>query len=977
MILRFKSKKYNFLWPLYILKYCLPIIFITFFGQTFILILSVYECTNGITFYDENYSCPNKKAFRILYPLTVFPIIIQIFFGFITVTLYFIPDYISINNNNSVLVKRNTLSDISFLFCKIIIIAFFIFDKEIENEHLEIIIFICLLTGFNAYCNLFWQNYSNIIIKRFNNLLCLILFWSFFNLLIKKIFASIGYNGEIYLFICGLFLIILYYSYYSRKSTDFLKLQFNNITSNTECLNYIKYFLKILHEKDISRDSSLIFNSYIEKIEKNCVDKKCPLKKYLESLSQGITSKYLLLQYVENLYKKAKSKFPNDTILRINYAIFLCTQCNKKKEAQNELESINSYFYNDNFNLFVCKKYLEEFQLINFENNKNELEIMNMNQNLEYKNNSKNFKELIIKSASLYYDFWISLHNYHIQGIEDFNKLNDIGNKINKIIKDIDNIFEKLNKFKINYEIIKLYESFSKDILNNNEKYQKSHNILINLLSEKKISNEREINFLNFDMKFLIENDDNNYLIISVEEKGKGVIKNISFGICQMFGYHKDEIIGKNINIFIPEIFQKDHDKLINDLFEKSKTKFYDCLINKLIYKPEYIKLYTHAKNKSKYLIPLHLLIYLVKTEEAELVYIVEVKRNNSYIGVLNSNFNVKEEKNINICCILTDINFKIQTFTSNCLELLKLNTNFINSNIDITSFIKQLNNDLLTNPTLTKSENLDFDDSEIRTYDKMDKYGSNKSSNRFNLIDKTNLNKTKNITKLIKSKYSYPNEISWIIDTNGKSSITYKKEQIIKKSTLFSTDIKNNSINNTIYEKKFLMQVREAYINNRLKGYYFYFDELKSLYKKKTNNIKNVKSFFRPKSKVNYFNYKKIKIDDEQNINAKISRKNTLHLRGENKSQGKNVNFDFYRINIKRSKSRNEYYQDDIITNEYNINPNYIPKSKFNFVLDLNTISYKPCTNITSFLDIVQNLKKQAYEKITIQQKSNKANTN
>ena len=129
MILRFKSKKYNFLWPLYILKYCLPIIFITFFGQTFILILSVYECTNGITFYDEKYSCPNKKAFRILYPLTVFPIIIQIFFGFITVTLYFIPDYISINNNNSILVKRNTLSDISFLFCKIIIIAFFIFDK--------------------------------------------------------------------------------------------------------------------------------------------------------------------------------------------------------------------------------------------------------------------------------------------------------------------------------------------------------------------------------------------------------------------------------------------------------------------------------------------------------------------------------------------------------------------------------------------------------------------------------------------------------------------------------------------------------------------------------------------------------------------------------------------------------------------------------------------------------------------------------
>ena len=35
MSIRLKSKRYNILWPIYILKYCLPILFISFFGQTF------------------------------------------------------------------------------------------------------------------------------------------------------------------------------------------------------------------------------------------------------------------------------------------------------------------------------------------------------------------------------------------------------------------------------------------------------------------------------------------------------------------------------------------------------------------------------------------------------------------------------------------------------------------------------------------------------------------------------------------------------------------------------------------------------------------------------------------------------------------------------------------------------------------------------------------------------------------------------
>lgn len=54
---------------------------------------------------------------------------------------------------------------------------------------------------------------------------------------------------------------------------------------------------------------------------------------------------------------------------------------------------------------------------------------------MEYKNNSIEFKKLLSKSSYLYYDFWTSLYTCHLQGSEDFKKLNDIGAELNQLIE--------------------------------------------------------------------------------------------------------------------------------------------------------------------------------------------------------------------------------------------------------------------------------------------------------------------------------------------------------------------------------------------------------------------------------------------------------------------------------------------------------------------------------------------------------------
>ena len=971
MSFRLKSKKTDILWPINILKYCLPLFFITFFGQTFFLIISLFECKNGKRYYDQNVFCKNKWFYGLL-PFSIISLIIQLFISFLTVSMYYKPDYIN-NKTDSVLIKRNSFPDITFLFCKIIIILIFILDRQYESEHWGILFFISILTGFNAYFNIFIQNYSNITIRRFNNALSLSLFWSFDTLLIQKIIQNFHFNGGLYLFFFGIILIILFCFFYNDNYTDFLIINFSNINSSTNCLNYIKYYLKMIEAKDISRDSLLIFNSFISKAEERCNNKKCVLNKYLESLSKGIDSKFLLLQYAEKLFKIAISKFPEDIYLKINYVIFLNTKINKKKEAKTELFLIKPKFFsfNDNYNLYLCDKYLEEYFTIINAKNKEKMETFNMIQALEYRNYMNEFKLLLIKSSTLYYDFWSSLYSSHIQGTEDLDQLNDIGNQLYKSVEKIEKLFLKLNEIKNNdYEVIKLYESFIKNILNSKEKSKKYHDISIDLSNYNKI-NYKEADYTNCDLEILKESDENNYLIISADEENKGIILNMSLGACSIFGYHKNELIGKKMDILIPDIFKNMHEKTFNDVTEKLKTQFYDNLVNNLVYKPEYTAAYVHAKNKSKYLVPLYLKTYLVQTEESELVYIVEINRNYNYIGELNENFNKNDNNNENICCILVDNNLKIKAFTSNCVDILKLNSNIINSNYDISYFIKQLNDDYqATTYTLTTNKDyLDFEISDITNEDnvflKLNDNNSNKNIN--SIINKSIENKLKNKKKLIKSKFSCPRRITWKIESNDKASILYSEKMKNKTLSLLSQNDSQNI--NDKYEKHYIMLVREAFILNKPIGFYFYFKKAKNLESKnktlklirKSRNKKN--SLFKNINIEEILHYSKPEGDSSKIINLKTNyaHKNTMHIPEHFNEQKKNINvmFDLENTNINKFEDEN------------NINNKFIPQSNFNFIFDINTMSFKPLNDIKPPFELIENLKNEALNKRNIVQES------
>jgi hypothetical protein len=146
------------------------------------------------------------------------------------------------------------------------------------------------------------------------------------------------------------------------------------------------------------------------------------------------------------------------------------------------------------------------------------------------------------------------------------------------------------------------------------------------------------------------------------------------------------------MNILITKILQQTHDIMLSEQNEKHKLQFLDDLNKNKIYFPGFIKKEAFGITKMKFLIELTLNIYFVKTENNSLVYIVEIINYNPLMLDLMKPFN-----NSTKCCVLTDENFLIQTFSANSLEHLKFNYSDIHSNYSIINYIKQFQEDYLT----------------------------------------------------------------------------------------------------------------------------------------------------------------------------------------------------------------------------------------------------------------------------------------
>ena len=960
-----------------ILKYLLPFFSNFLFGQFFLLLIIIFDCQGGHSYINENLECRKGNWFYIEEPFCIIALIFHFIIAYITNSLYCKSIYE--NSNCNVLKKTNTIPDITLLLTKIIIIITYILDKGEESEHWALLSFFIFITGINAYITVVFKNRENKFLNSLSTIFALILNVGFDSLFIGKIFKKWEFNGAIYLFFAGVIVIILYVIIHNQNDIDFMKINYKSIEKSDDCLKYIKKILDIINNKNNYRSNNLLLKSYITNIENNCLEIDCPLKRYINNLKEGIDYSFFLYQFCDKIFIYAINKFPKNVSLKMYYIIFLLTKLNNKIKSRviyNELKEYD-YYLSDGFKYFKLTKYF---------NIKNKLNFNNFN-SIEYKNDVNKFRELIENTTFLYHRFWSSLLMSKIKGKHDFIRFNKTATKILKLIEKIDVDYNLLMKIKNNnIELIKLYTEFIHTIVNNNNKYEKQKEYLINLIYNDNRNDSTEIDFNNFFINILDGKDLYQYLVISAENKNIGNILYVSTNSCPIFGYKKEELINKNINALIPEILRNAHDNLIKLKSNNLKLSYYESITKNNIYTPEFFVKMVFAISKSKFLIPLKLKIYLVSTEEGSLVYIIEIiKENYNFRIKINNDINNKISENnfYKTCCVLTDENFIIQYFSPNCCNLLHLNYNDINSNHSIMNYIQQLYDEYVSyfNNDTTNNEKSDFQTSgisfqnKLKQQDKIRKYNIDNDINFMELYP-SEIGKQKQ-EELVNKKYLLERKITW----KKKSNINincYNLNQSRRQSLmnnygndnikLMDSFIDDNSMNDYYYEQNLYMKIKKIKIQNKKIGYLFLF--------KIDEDSKMAPSHYNTGSNVDV----KISFDKV----SKIKPNSTFNKHKTDEIERKKIN-DF---DIKNGQQQHNLLQNnrsmkilqpitglkEDLDNNLNLNGNYIPNDEFNFEFNVNTFTYQPSKkykeNELSYI-----LKDQAMNKINKYKKEDNKN--
>ena len=954
-------------WPIHVLREIISFITKPLFIPILSILMSILNCKDGKNYFNDKITCEKNWKIYLRSLLSIISSLLFIFETFLIEKIFF---ETQISNNNP-MAKFTSESDIYFLLSKILLIIVFTFWNN-ENNKWFLVMVLFSMSLLNLFIFISMSPYYDKRIIKVYGILFTIFFWTNTVLLWGKIFENTNFDGCIGLFTIGIPIFIILIISNDKMFEGNILFSLNKINSGIQAIKIIKELLYLIDTKDFIRSSKLMLTSYINQYEERCIESDCPIKKYLSTLENNkIDAPVFLVQHCEDVYQNSISKFPLETKLRISYAFFLMDRLNKKKQASNELAIASNYpmSFEEEFIIFRYKKILEEYIASDGEDDEN-LDIVS---NLEYTNYYKSFKNSIMKVSSLYIDFWTLLLNPNQDIHEDLTHLNDYGAEINKLVEDINLSFEKMQKFKVNDpEVINYYSDFLSDILNDKEKSDKYKKLLQETEIIVQTNTDKEKNKI-LNIETLLLNDEYHYIIVSAKPEKFGIITNISLGICPIFGYSKNEIIGKTIEFLMPDIYQKKHREVLKEKLKEFKKNLFSTSEQKVTYN----EIYTFGKNKSKYLIQINLKPSLIQTETDENIFISRLWQDKcSFSSSAKST-----------CFLITNNLLKIQYFTPNAITLLGISSNMINSNIEITEFIKQFYEEFLkyildhqqhtpeekmqlkriilikkfknpviinwkrpeninhspTNEQQTTSEVNDFKNHIFNLRKSTPNVSNHPMANNSSFIglnQKKQALITKTLTTSVIKKYPTPNQIT----PNKRNN-----SNVVNLNNNININNHNNNTNIiTNLDDVFMLTVSIAKIKNNHEGFIFKFESFK--YKTKTNIGTSI---------FNSFIMSQRKRDIDHHVKKKESTETLAYFtKGQNFS--KNY-YDFKEKSINESITPKEGEISNF-SNIFKVDKNYIPESKNIFQLDFKNMCFKIKNDDESIRDY---LKEEAIKKL------------
>ena len=635
-------------------------IIFTYIPLTEIMLMPL-KCVNDYNYFFQQEAKCWTAAYWLYVIFGIFGSII-LFCSFLFILFF----YFSPFPNESSSIRMNSFNDIFLLIAKLIIIIRFLFVK---NEYLSIIILL-LLSIYLLFSEFSEETYSNNVLETVVNIRNCFVFWTYFMLLISKFAENTKFKKIYFLLLLGYpiitFLTITKFKLkeysvfnvfgelknekvYLKKTRIWIKL----IDSFIENGKNLKYGNELKNQKD-----DLLIRGIIKIHTKKCINEECPLTKFTKNPGNFSIQKQCLLNGMTIHFNSGIKTFPLNPIIKIYYIQFNFSHRFNLNSVRTNLNSLRKIKTNINVEYIIfCLeqeiKIMENKSNDNNDSNEAEFELDLLEQKY------RRLKFLIENITKLYVEFW-GIFTVNITNNLNSDKLYTIGEKLNKYSKEIKFLWEnelKDKKIDINHQgIIQLYSRFLKEILwdqkRSAEILEKINEVHYNQY-EIKINNSEKFQLNNINA--LLENQD--YLIFAnSNEKGKCNIVQCSNSITYLLGYEKSEIIGKPIEILMPDIFIDGHKAMLEERIKiisleknKEKDSFRDSN-KKLIFIP--------VKNKMGYIVPLNAKFTLYDDNDYSNSFIIKTK------------FELKDSKSLYPYYIITKDDFTVDSISSSAINL-------------------------------------------------------------------------------------------------------------------------------------------------------------------------------------------------------------------------------------------------------------------------------------------------------------------
>ena len=563
-------------------------------------------------------------------------------------------------------IRVQSHNDIIFLFIKFIFALRFILVK---NEYLSIAILV-LFSLYALIQEFYEHSFNNKRIEIFVNIKYFLSFWTYIILLLAKFFEGTQINGFIYIFCFGIpIIIICCILLVNEHETNF---DYSTTTVNN-CKEYILKTRELIRliTSFIDNSKNLRFgiegtnqkeDIYLKGIIKihtiNCIKENCPLTKFIQNPGNYNIQKQCLLNYMTIFFNLGMKQYPFSTELVLYFIHFNFSNRTNLNSVRSNISLLQNGRNTNKINFII---YMLSKDIHNMKSKDINGDLSNYEQEHEILSQKyRRFKYLIENSTKLYGEFW-GIFSTNVTNNLNTVKLYNLGQKLNIYLKEISNLWDnELKTKKIDSEnqvIIQLYSIFLREILWNkkkseeiskklNDENQHNHDT-----KKKERKNNAEGNSIETDL------ENPNYIVYATSnEKGECSIAQCSNSIANLLGYMKSEIIGKKIEILMPEIFKSGHSVMLS---EKIKQIHLRHKSDRNSYRENDKKqTFIVARSKMGYLIPLNTKVTL--NEDTDF--------SNSFI--IKAEMEPKDTKSVYAYYILTKSDFTLSGISSSALNL-------------------------------------------------------------------------------------------------------------------------------------------------------------------------------------------------------------------------------------------------------------------------------------------------------------------